>query len=187
MNYPLLKKRLLFFSSLVLSVFLFTDLSAAASAKNIDSEVDQAIQKFHNEIQSGKELIEKAKGVLIFPEVVKAGFGFGGEIGDGALRVGSKSVDYYRTAAASIGFQLGAQVKTVFLLFMTDEALKGFRNSSGWEVGVDGSVALIKVGAGGSVDTTNLKQPIIGFVIGQKGLMYNLTLEGSKMSKLDQD
>ncbi len=128
-------------------------------------------------------MAENAEGVLVFPSVIKAGIGFGGEYGEGALRIKGKTVDYYSTVAASIGFQLGAQSKTVILMFMTEKALKKFRDSKGWEVGVDASVALIEVGAGGSLDTTNLKQPILGFIVGQKGLMYNLTLEGSKMTK----
>ena len=93
-------------------------------------------------------------------------------------------MDYYSTAAASIGFQLGAQKKTVILVFMQEDALKKFRASSGWEAGVDGSVALIKLGAGGTIDTTSIKDPIVGFVFSQKGLMYNLTLEGSKYTKI---
>jgi lipid-binding SYLF domain-containing protein len=115
---------------------------------------------------------------------LKAGIGVGGEYGEGALRIGGKTVDYYNTAAASIGFQLGAQKKTIILVFMQQEALKKFRASSGWKAGVDGSVALITVGVEGSIDTTKIKDPIVGFVFGQKGLMYNLTLEGSKFTKL---
>jgi lipid-binding SYLF domain-containing protein len=93
-------------------------------------------------------------------------------------------VVYYNIAVASFGLQLGAQKKTIILVFMQQEALKKFRDSSGWKAGVDGSVALIKIGAGGSIDTTNIKDPIVGFVFGQKGLMFNLTLEGSKFTKL---
>lgn len=121
---------------------------------------------------------------MVFPSVIKAGFGIGGEYGEGALRIAGKTVDYYSTAAASIGFQLGVQSKTVILVFLDNGALKKFRNSSGWEIGVDGSVALVTVGAGGSIDTTNIKDPIVGFVFSNKGLMYNLTLEGSKITKL---
>ena len=95
-------------------------------------------------------------------------------------------MEYYSTAAVSVGFQIGIQSKTVILAFMQDDALQKFRDSSGWEAGVDGSVALIKVGAGGSIDTTNIEEPIVGFVLTNKGLMYNLTLEGSKFTKLDQ-
>jgi lipid-binding SYLF domain-containing protein len=120
----------------------------------------------------------------VFPGVFKAGIGLGGEYGEGALRIGGKTVDYYSTAAGSFGFQLGAQKKTVILVFVQGEALKQFRASSGWKAGVDGSVALVELGAGDAIDTTSIKDPIVGFVFSQKGLMFNLTLEGSKFTKL---
>ena len=155
----------------------------AATAKEIDVSVDVALENFNKTVKGGNEFLKSAKGVLVFPGVFKAGIGVGGEFGEGALRIGGKTADYYSTAAASIGFQFGAQKKTVILVFMQQEALKKFRASPGWEAGVDGSVALIKIGAGGSIDTTKIKDPIVGCVFGQKGLMYNLTLEGSKFAK----
>jgi lipid-binding SYLF domain-containing protein len=170
--------------SLTIGTFLQPGTSYAASAKEIDVKVDVALERFHTDIKGGKEFLATSKGVLVFPSVLKAGIGIGGEYGEGALRIKGKTVDYYSTAAASIGFQLGAQSKTVILVFMQDGALKNFRGSSGWEAGVDGSVALIEVGAGGAIDTTTIKNPIIGFVFGNKGLMYNLTLEGSKYTKI---
>ncbi len=176
-------------SSVVFVLFLVTaglwgpNISQAASAKEIDIKVDVALEKFEKDIKGGKEFLKSAKGVLVFPSVIKAGFGIGGEYGEGAMRIKGKTVEYYSTAAASIGFQIGAQSKTVILVFMEDQALKGFRGSSGWEAGVDGSVALVELGTGGSIDTTNVKDPIVGFVFGNKGLMYNLTLEGSKFTK----
>jgi lipid-binding SYLF domain-containing protein len=163
---------------------LLANTSYAATAKEIDVSVDVALERFYKEVKGGKEFLKHAKGVLVFPGVFKAGIGIGGEYGEGALRINGKTVDYYNTAAASIGFQLGAQKKTVILVFMQDEALKKFRASSGWEAGVDGSVALVELGAGGSIDTTNIKSPIVAFVFSQKGLMYNLTLEGSKYTKI---
>lgn len=156
----------------------------AASATEIDIKVDAAIERFKSEVQGGAAFLKKAKGVLVFPEVIKAGFGIGGEIGEGALRISGKTVDYYSTAAASIGFQLGAQLKTVVLVFLNQAELDKFRNSSGWEAGVDGSVALIELGAGKDINTVNMQDPIVGFVFSNKGLMYNLTLEGSKMTRL---
>ena len=158
--------------------------SFAASAVEIDAKVNATLDNFYKEVGSGKELVKKSKGVLVFPSVVKAGIGIGGEHGEGALRINGKTIDYYSTTSASIGFQLGVQSKSIVLLFMTADALSQFRNSEGWKVGVDGSVALIKLGAGGTVDSENIKDPIIGFIFGQKGLMYNLTLEGSKMTKI---
>jgi len=162
------------------------NLAIAKSAKEIDVGVDVALDEFAQHVKGGKEFLASAKGVLVFPSVIKAGFGIGGEYGEGALRIGGKTVDYYNTAAASIGFQLGAQSKRIILVFMQDDALKKFRASEGWKAGVDGSVALITLGAGGSIDTTNIKDPIIGFVFSNKGFMYNLTLEGSKFTKLDK-
>jgi lipid-binding SYLF domain-containing protein len=156
----------------------------AATAKEIDVSVDVALENFNKTVKGGNEFLKSAKGILVFPSVFKAGVGIGGEYGEGALRISGKTVDYYNTAAGSFGFQLGAQKKTVILVFMQQEALKKFRASSGWEAGVDGSVALIKVGVGGTIDTTKIKDPIVGFVFGQKGLMYNLTLEGTKYTKL---
>ncbi|GBE15954.1 MAG TPA: hypothetical protein ENH32_08385 [Proteobacteria bacterium] len=168
------------------SVAVASSPVSAASAAKIEKRVNQALRTFHEEVRSGDELMAQAKGVLIFPKVYKAGIGIGGEYGEGALRIKGKTVSYYSTAAASIGFQLGAQSKIVIIMFMSNNALENFRRSDGWEIGVDGSVALVDVGVGGSIDTTNLKKPVIGFIIGQKGLMYNLTLEGSKITKLDK-
>ena len=169
---------------LVTAAFCVPSVSMAKSAKEIDIQVDVALEKFEKDISGGKEFLKSAKGVLVFPSVIKAGLVIGGEYGEGAMRIKGKTVNYYSTAAASFGFQLGAQSKTVILVFMEDKALKGFRDSSGWEAGVDGSVALVELGAGGSIDTTNVKDPIVGFVFGNKGLMYNLTLEGSKFTKI---
>jgi len=156
----------------------------AASAVEIDTKTDSALKMFYEKVGPAKELSAKAKGILIFPDIIKAGFGIGGEYGEGALRINGKTVEYYNTAAASIGLQLGAQEKAVILLFLDGKALDDFRKSDGWEVGVDGSVAVVEWGTGGSIDTSNIKDPIIGFVFGNKGLMFNLTLEGSKMSKI---
>jgi len=168
----------------ILNGAILVDTAKAASAKEIDIKVDAALERFKKDIAGAKSFLKEAQGVLVFPSVLKAGFGIGGEYGEGALRIGGKTVDYYSTAAASIGFQLGAQSKTIIIVFLDKDALKKFRNSSGWEIGVDGSVVLVTLGAGASIDTTNIKDPIVGFVFSNKGLMYNLTLEGSKISKL---
>jgi len=169
--------------TLIFGVF-FASAAHAATAKEIDVSVDVALERFNTEVKGAKEFVKSAKGVLVFPSVYKAGFVVGGEYGEGALRIGGKTVDYYNTIAGSWGLQIGGQKKTVILVFMQDEALKKFRAASGWKAGVDGSVALITVGAGEAIDTTNIKDPIVGFVFDQKGLMANLTLEGSKYTKL---
>ncbi|MCK9505404.1 MAG: YSC84-related protein [Porticoccaceae bacterium] len=173
--------------SLLLSVFLgLGTVSANAATKDeIDAYAGEALAEFYKQSPAGKDLAQRAKGILIFPRVVKAGFGVGGEYGEGKLIVGGQTAGYYSTAAASIGLQIGAQRKSQLILFMTDSALESFRNTDGWEVGVDGSVAVATLGAGGAIDSNTLQKPIIGFIFSNKGLMYNLTFEGSKMTKID--
>ena len=168
----------------LLWAFTGSGLLAAAPADKIDAKVDAALARFLKEIKGAEGFLQKAEGVLIFAGVVKAGIGIGGEYGEGALRIGGRTVDYYSIASGSIGLQFGAQKKDVIMVFLEASALKKFRESSGWKAGVDGSVTLIDIGAGKTIDTTNIKAPIVGFIVGQKGLMYNLTLEGSKISKL---
>jgi lipid-binding SYLF domain-containing protein len=149
--------------------------------------VDAALKRFYAEVPAGADAARSAKGVLVFPNVVKAGFGIGGEYGAGALRIDGASVDYYSTTAASVGLQIGAEQKTIVLCFMTDEALAAFRKSNGFEVGVDGSVAIIDSGAGGAIGNTMAKGSVIGFVFGRSGLMANISLEGAKISKIQPD
>ena len=156
----------------------------AASKVEINAYVSEALNKFYKDSPAGKSLAARAKGMLVFPKVYKAGIGIGGEYGEGALRIGGANVAYYSTASASIGFQLGAQRKAQIILFMTNDALKKFRNSEGWEAGVDGSVAIATFGAGGDIDTKTAQQPIIGFIFSNEGLMFNLNLEGSKITRL---
>ena len=118
------------------------------------------------------------------PNVAKAAFVVGAEYGTGALRVNGESVDYYNTAAGSFGFQFGAQKKDIIIMFMTDECLAQFRNRKGWEAGVDANVAIVEIGAGERLDTTAVKDPVVGFVIDAKGLIVDVSLKGAKFTKL---
>jgi len=128
--------------------------------------------------------VQQAKGVLVFPRVLKAGLIVGGEHGEGVLRVGGNTVDYYSATAGSLGLQAGAQEKSIFILFMTDEALSRFRASEGWQVGADASVALVNVGASGTVTTQTAQRPVLGYVLTQGGLMVDASLSGTKITKL---
>ena len=170
----------------LVAIALFASTAMAASAEKIDRESNKALQTFQDEINGSEVFLNQAAGYLVFPRVIKVGIGVGAETGEGALRVGGQTVAYYRSTAGSIGLQLGAQAKSIVIAFMTKESLQKFRNSSGWKVGVDGSVALIDLGAGKTIDSQNIKDPVVGFIFGSKGLMYNLTLEGSKFTKLDK-
>ncbi|WP_036229083.1 BPSL1445 family SYLF domain-containing lipoprotein [Marinobacterium jannaschii] len=171
-------------ASLVLSVLMISPAVEAASRQEIDAKVKAALDTFYETTAAGRELAGKSVAMLVFPDVVKAGFGIGGEYGEGALLRNGRTSGYYSIASASIGFQFGAQVKSEIILFMTSSALNGFLSSDGWEAGVDGSVALATLGAGGEIDTQTAQQPIIGFIFSNKGLMYNLSLEGAKISEI---
>lgn len=155
-------------------------------ASAINRSADESLQDFRRQINGAQVFLDQAAGYLVFPRVYKAGVGVGGETGEGVLRVGGSPVGYYRIAAGSVGFQFGAQAKSIVIVFMTRESLDRFRNSDGWRVGVDGSVALIDIGVGKTIDSNNVRDPVVGFIYGSKGLMYNLTLEGTKFTRVER-
>jgi len=165
---------------------LLPGIAAAATAEEIDIDVTATLQKFQQAVPEGAPYLQAAKGVLVFPRVFRAGVGVGGEYGEGALRINGRTVEYWSTATASIGFQLGAQTKSIVMVFLTDDALMQFRNSENWRAGVDGSVAVVEWGTAANVDTINTKDPIVAFIFGTKGLMANVSLEGSKFILLDK-
>ena len=142
-------------SSLYIALLLTSSVFAASAAK-IDSEANKALVAFREEVNGADVFLSQAAGYLVFPKVYKAGIGIGAETGEGVLRIGGQSVAYYRTSAGSFGLQLGAQAKSIVIAFMTKESLQKFQNSSGWKVGVDGSVALVDVGAGKAINTQNI-------------------------------
>ena len=158
----------------------------AASAREISADVSKTLDRFYSSVNGGRGLATKARGILVFPTVVKAGIGIGGEYGEGALGIDGRNAGYYNIASASIGLQLGVETRSIIILFMTDDALRRFRQVKGWNIGVDASVAIITVGAGGSVNVNNVTDPVLGFVLDPKGLMYNLTLEGSKVTRISR-
>ena len=158
----------------------------AATAAEINADANATLESFVRQIRGARELANKSVGVLVFPSVVKAGIGIGGEYGEGVLIMHGNVAGYYNLISASFGFQLGVQERSVIIMFMTKDALDGFRRRAGWKVGVDGSVAIITVGIGGAIDTDKVVSPVIGFILDPKGLMYNLTLEGSKISRIER-
>jgi lipid-binding SYLF domain-containing protein len=158
----------------------------AAGASSIDADANETLHSFVRQVPGAKELATKAAGILVFPNVVKAGIGIGGEYGEGILLNQKQVEGYYNLISASFGFQLGVQARSIIIMFMTQDALDGFKRRAGWKIGVDGSVTIITVGVGGSIDSDKIVSPVIGFVLDQTGLMYNLTLEGTKISRIDR-
>jgi lipid-binding SYLF domain-containing protein len=159
----------------------------AGSAAEIDQQVDVALQMLHSKIPKAKELSEKAKGILVFPDVLKAGFIVGAQYGEGALRVGGKTVGYYNTVAASYGLQAGAQSFGYALIFLSDAALEYLKKSEGWEIGTGPSVVVVDEGMAGSLTTTSAKEDIYAFFFGHKGLMVGLGLQGTKITEITPD
>ncbi|MBS0341396.1 MAG: hypothetical protein JSS56_12780 [Proteobacteria bacterium] len=141
--------------------------------------------KLYSQVPGSRELVGKSKGVLVFPSVVSAGLGIGGSYGQGALRTGGKTEGYYSTTAASVGLLAGADSKAVYVLFMTQEALDKFRASKGWTAGADASVTMLKAGASAGVDTQTAQAPVLGYALSNAGLMANLSIDGTKVNKLD--
>ena len=173
----------------VLCLILFALIVApqpgnAASAAKINDEVNATLRSFDKQNPSARELGRKAAGFLVFPSVIKAGIGLGGEYGEGVLIIKGNPAGYYDLVSASLGFQLGVQSRSVIIMFMTEKSLAGFGSADGWKFGVDGSIVLVTAGAGGAIDTDTLTRPIIAFVLDPQGLMYNLNLEGSKISRI---
>jgi len=166
---------------------VFTTMSYAKTKSEINASVKAAMDRFKKQVKGSTEYLKAAKGVLVMPNITKAGFVVGGQYGQGALQVGGKTVDYYSLAAGSVGFQIGAEKYDMVILFMTDEVLKKFRSSQGWEAGADAEVTLIKAGADVSVETLRSQNPVAGFVFDQKGLMGGVSIKGAKFTKIKPD
>lgn len=157
----------------------------AASKAEIDAKVDFALEALLAESEAAQAISEKALAVLVFPDIVKAGLGFGGQFGEGALRRDGVTTGYFNIASASFGFQAGAQTYSQVLFFMSEEALQNLGRARGFELGADASVAVASQGMGVDVSSTTAQDPIVAFVFGQKGLMGGVTVEGSKITKIN--
>lgn len=156
----------------------------AASAAELNREATAALQALYAGTPGAKELGAKAKGILVFPSIIKAGFIVGGQYGEGALLKGGKTVAYYNTVAASYGLQAGGQTFGYALFFMTDSALEYLDKSDGWEIGSGPSVVVVDKGTARAFTTTTAKDEVYAFFFSQKGLMAGLGLQGSKISKI---
>lgn len=155
--------------------------TSAEHRGDVNSLADAALERLYRNAPESQDLVRRAKGVLIFPRVLSASFVVGGEHGEGVLRVNGKNQGYYTTTSGSIGFQAGAQSKAIVMLFMTQEALDHFRNSNGWTVGADATVAVANVGANGRIDSNTMNEPIVAFAMTNAGLVAGVSLNGTKI------
>ncbi|MBW2481107.1 MAG: hypothetical protein JRF38_14060 [Deltaproteobacteria bacterium] len=179
-------KFLIFVGCIVLlGGLLFAGTSFGKTAKEIDASADAAMARFYKMVENGKAVAAKAKGLLILANVKKGAFIVGAEYGQGAMRIGGKTVEYYSMGAGSVGLQIGGQSKDIIIAFNSSEALKKFRNSKGWEAGVDGGVTVISAGESGGRITAQYNEPIVAYVFDAKGLMVDVSMKGAKFNKLD--
>lgn len=159
------------------------DAPTRSEAKVYDAKAEDVLDRLKYEVRGSESLLKVAKGVLVFPDVIEAAFWGGLQYGEGTLMVGGKSVDYYNLTAASFGVKFGAQKKDIVFVFMDEHALEEFEASEGWQVGLDGKVTLVSIGAEGSLNSETMNQPILAFVVGQRGLIAGFSLEGTKITR----
>jgi len=172
--------------ALVVTTSMNTQPAVAASATEINRDVDAALAKLYADIPAARTLAEKARGVLVFPNVIKAGFLLGAQYGDGALRRQGRTVAYYNTVAASYGLQAGVQSFGYALFFMTEPALEYLDKSDGFELGVGPSIVVLDAGKAKTMTTTTMLNAIYAFIFDQRGLMAGMGLQGSKISRIDR-
>jgi lipid-binding SYLF domain-containing protein len=172
-------------ASLLLALSAFdAGTASAAGANQINREASEALNTLYRTTPGAKALAERAVGVLVFPSIVKGGFIVAGQFGDGALRRGGKTVAYYRSLAASYGFQAGAQAFGYVLFFMDEASLKYLDKSDGWEIGTGPSLVVLDAGFGKNLSTTTLQKGVYAFIFDQKGLMGGIGIQGSKITRI---
>lgn len=181
-----MKKSIL--ATLFLALGLACPTAARASdAATIDRQVAKATQSLYAGNPKARKLASRAKAVLVFPNIIKAGFLVGGLYGEGALRERGHTIGYYNTAAASYGLQAGAAEYGYALIFMDDEALAYLKRSKGWSIGAGPSVILVDEGINKSLNTDSIQKGVYAFFFNQKGLMGGMGLEGSKITRIHPD
>jgi lipid-binding SYLF domain-containing protein len=174
-----------------LSGLVLPTASHAATAQAIDASVDQTLTQFKQQHEGADAALNQAKGVLVFPQIVQAGVGLSGSYGEGALRIGGQTTGYYSIGTGSVGITVGAQSKAVIILFMQDAPLQEFQRDAttdnSWQVGLNGDVTVVDVGASGPIVSSALvNRPIVSFTMDQKGLMVNLSIQGSKVTNIER-
>jgi len=168
---------------IIISVFLVQGLWAKP-ASTINADTEATIAKFKREVPGGANFLSKVKGYIVFPSVIKGGFILGAEYGEGAMRINGKTKYFYSMTSGSLGWQIGGQVYSVVIAFVSQNALDNFIRSNGWEAGVDGSIAVVDWGKGKDLTSISYEKPIVAFIFDQKGLMLSASIKGTKFQKI---
>ncbi len=179
-------KKLIAVTGFMLIGFVGNSVSFADTKAEVDANVTKALDQFYALNPKNKDLAGKSAGMLVFPQITKAGVGVAGEFGEGVLLVKGKTVGYYNIGSGSVGLTLGIAERSEIVMFMTQGSLDKFKKSNGWSISADAGFALVSSGASGTYDSQTIKKPILGFVFGEKGLIGDLSLEGSKITKIEK-
>jgi len=181
------KTALSVFIGLAIAIFgTFSSSAYAGTAAEINTNVNKTLERFYKEVQGAKDLTATAKGLLVMPNITKAGFVVAGTYGEGALRIGQATQGYYNLVSGSLGFTIGVEQMDIIIAFLTEDALNEFKNVDGWEIGATGNVVIVDVGGGKRLDTTASKDAIIAFVFDSKGVMFDVSLKGAKFTKIEK-
>ena len=156
----------------------------AATAEDLNKDSDQALQSLYKSHPFAEEISRRAKAILVFPNIVKAGLVFGGAYGEGELKQGSHIDGYYNSVTASWGFQAGAQSYGYVVFLMTPKAVNYVHRTQGWEIGVGPTVVIVDEGVAKNLSTSTLKGDAYAFIFDQQGLMAGISLEGTKISRI---
>jgi len=171
---------------IAVTAWLGVPVALAASRQELQKDASRALANLTAQNSAAKLLKEKARAILVFPNIVKAGFMFGGQLGEGVLYKNGKVAGYYNSVAGSYGFQAGLQVYGYALFFMNDAALAYLDRSDGWEVGVGPSIVVVDTGMGKSLTSTTITQDVYAFIFDQRGLMGGVGIQGSKISRISK-
>ena|SRR5450830_471199 len=177
-------QRLLLVAIAALSISAFSNVASAATAEDLNRDADQALQKLYKTNPFAEDIAKKAKAILIFPNIIKAGLVFGGSYGEGVLKQGSKIDGYYNSVSASWGLQAGAQSYGYVVFLMNDKALKYIHETKGWEIGVGPTVVVVDEGVAKNLSSSTLKDDAYAYIFDQQGLMASLSIEGTKISRI---
>lgn len=168
----------------IFSLTSFCSLAYAATAEDLNDDAAQALKILYKSNPIAEDISKKARAVLVFPKIIKAGLVFGGSYGEGVLRKGSTVTDYYNSVSGSWGLQAGAQSYGYAVFLMSDKAVKYIEKSKGWEIGVGPTVVVVNEGVAKNLSSSTLKDDAYAFIFDQQGLMASLSLEGTKISRI---
>ncbi len=173
-------------SAATLSLVAISSSASAATAEDLNKDAAQALQTLYKTNPTAEIVSKKAKAILVFPKIVKAGLVFGGSYGEGVLEEGSKVVGYYNSVSASFGWQAGAESYGYVVFLMNDKAMQYINKSEGWEIGVGPTVVVMNEGVAKNLSSTTLKDDAYAYIFDQQGLMASLSLEGTKMTRINK-